>query len=61
MAIVACLDKLIEDAEAASDLIKTAGYRVRAHKILHVAQEASSQRSLLSQDWHDEDIQRRAA
>lgn len=61
MGIVAALDELEAKAKAAYEMVSTAGYRVRAHKLLNAAQEVASQRSLLSMDWHDEDIRRRNA
>ena len=54
-AIVEGLQKLERDAVAVADLMKAQGLSERAHKLLNIAQAASSQKSLIALDWRDED------
>ncbi len=61
MEIVRGLQQLTKDATAVGKLIETAGYRVRAHRLLNMAQDATNQLELLALDWRDEDIQSRNA
>lgn len=44
----------------ASELLRVAGQRERAHKALNIAQQAAAQKCLLAQDWHLEDKQKAA-